>query len=543
MDSKYQEALGLYNQCDYEQAYSILFNNDLHTTNKGKLLFKECEKQILQQYTYLIKDYIEQEMYGEAIGLRQYYYTQYGFSSQLSSIEIPEPIQHFEEEESPKIEQKTSEETIKKDTAIERKSNKTKLLIGVLSIILIAVISLFIYNQSPEQNNIDEKGASQLKYSSIINELNSDSHKLVLYVNQASTTVYYVEKKDNSFHNNIIYKYSIPDNITYEINCENIKCTDGKEIYIHSSFNDIIINNGKVLLKGWNGGNGISEEHYVVRFYPEFVTFKLLLSTGFNESIEYKDEKFIVTKRDLLKNGNAKVNDEYFYYQEYYTIEGAHIDGFNVRGKGKIDKYSINMFFHCLKGNITGWYQYKGHDNYMIIKGKTNANNQFSFTEYDENGNTSAVFTGKVDFVNQMLHGYFNNNNNQLEFLIYNDLEPQSCVNAWNYIHNPSFSNCVYLNNLYGENVTFYGAKFTSIQCLNHFLPIKSYSQKIVNDIKYTSIDNLIIRCDFIKGVNYKGKYREYEAYLILKRKDEYSPWRIIVESDKTTDYNLKLRN
>ena len=92
MEEKYQEALALYNQCDYEGAYSIIINNGLCSTEKGDFLYNECRKQILQQYIYLIKDYVEQGLYVEAKELRQQYYSKYDFNSILSEIDIPEPI-------------------------------------------------------------------------------------------------------------------------------------------------------------------------------------------------------------------------------------------------------------------------------------------------------------------------------------------------------------------------------------------------------------------------------------------------------------------
>lgn len=547
MEEKYQEALNLYNQCDYEEAYAIIIDNGLCSTEKGDFLYNECKKQILQQYIYLVKDYVTQEMYGEAKGLRQYYYSQYGFSSELSNIVIPEPILQDETEEVFLPEQEPVEEPIKEDNAMKSKPNRVKIFfVWGIGFVLIGIISYFICVQSFKNENTNSSNLIVKKYSPNIESIKSDPNKLVLYINFAGNVVYYVEKRNGSFSNNIIYKYSDLDNMTYEISCENIKCTDNTEICIYSQFSEVIIKDGKILLEGWNGGSGVSEEHYVVRFYPEYETFKLLIATGFNEDIEYKENKFIVHKRDWLKLGDARVNDEYFYYSEYYNLDGDKLDGFSVSGEGKIDKYSIRLFFHSLEGVVTGWYRYKGHDNYMTIKGKLQ-NNQFVFTEYDDKGNAFATFKGDADFEKQLLVGTFHRDNKELNFWIYNGDDLRSCVEAWNYIHTPYLGDCANYTNLYGESVSFYGRTFTSEQCVEHFLSLinkyDSYSQKIVSEINYTSIDDNIIRCDFTKGVEFNGKYKEYEAYLVLHRRNEYSPWKIIVESDKTTDYNLNKTN
>ena len=44
MEEKYQEALTLYNQCDYEGAYAIIIDNGLCSTEKGDFYAMSVEK-------------------------------------------------------------------------------------------------------------------------------------------------------------------------------------------------------------------------------------------------------------------------------------------------------------------------------------------------------------------------------------------------------------------------------------------------------------------------------------------------------------------
>lgn len=376
-----------------------------------------------------------------------------------------------------------------------------------------------------------------------LSQIQSDPNKLILSVNQMGNKIYYLEKNEIGSFKNVIYKCDFQNDIITEINFDNITCMDGTEIDFFN-LEDVIIHDEIIVLIGGNGWSGLGYTNYGLRFIPETESFKILFSC--NSDIERKGRIFILTQRDLLSFGESSVDNEYYFYKELYDINGTKLDGFSVSGKGKIDKYPIRLFFHSLEGIVTGWYRYEGHDNYMTIKGKVQ-NNQFVFTEYDEKGIAFATFKGDVDFEKQLLVGTFNRDNSELNFWIYNEDDLRSCVEAWNYIHTPYLGNCANYTDLYGESVSFYGRTFTSKQCVEHFLSLinkyDSYSQKIVSEINYTSIDDNTTRCDFTKGVEFNGKYKEYEAYLVLHRRNEYSPWKIIVESDKTTDYNLNKTN
>ena len=216
MEEKYQEALALYNQCDYEGAYAIIIDNGLCSTEKGDFLCNECRKQILQQYIYLIKDYVEQGLYVEAKELRQQYYSKYDFNSILSEIDIPEPISI--------ISTKNDERQIPiKDGELINKKQKsfiTLLLFPLLAVIIIAAC-FFLNLKVDDKTKVEELLAtingnpqSEVLYTTLSQDVekhfiiyrtdnniywsSSDSLKLILSPDElVYATFYSAEFKDN----------------------------------------------------------------------------------------------------------------------------------------------------------------------------------------------------------------------------------------------------------------------------------------------------------------------------------------------------------
>mgnify|MGYP003479124522 FL=1 len=216
MEEKYQEALNLYNQCDYEGAYAIIIDNGLCSTEKGDFLCNECRKQILQQYIYLIKDYIEQGQYVEAKELRQQYYSQYGFNSILSEIDIPEPISIISTKNDERQIPVKDGELINK----KQKSFKTLLLFPLLAVIIIAAY-VFLNLKVDDKTKVEELLAtingnpqSEVLYTTLSQDVekhfiiyrtdnniywsNSDSLKLLLSPDELVYATYYsAEFKDD----------------------------------------------------------------------------------------------------------------------------------------------------------------------------------------------------------------------------------------------------------------------------------------------------------------------------------------------------------
>ena len=78
MEYQYEDALALYNQCEYEKAYDILSNSSYNIGDKGSRLLEECKRQILQQYIYLNNESEKEGDIGKANLLRRIYTFNYG---------------------------------------------------------------------------------------------------------------------------------------------------------------------------------------------------------------------------------------------------------------------------------------------------------------------------------------------------------------------------------------------------------------------------------------------------------------------------------
>lgn len=401
MEEKYQEALALYNQCDYEGAYTIIIDNGLCSTEKGDFLCNECRKQILQQYIYLIKDYIAQEMYGEAIGLRQYYYTQYGFSSDLSSIVIPEPVLQDEIEEVPILEQDKIIQEVNENITEERPGFLKKNIIPVMCIVslLIGLVGYLVYYYNFNEDYIIGKKTEELK---------RDSNKQIVLINSGSA--FYTQSDKDS-----LYILNLLTDSLEKIPLEIINEKGELEGGIYSLKEAFSINNNEIIFIGDNGGNSIFGGDNVLKYD---IAQKQLKYVCYGRVVKHGDGKLIVTYLDILKEGASHADTEYFSYDIYCDYEGNKIDGYTISEEGMIGKYPIKMFFHCLDGKITGWYRYDGRDNHMTIKGQMKENDGFSFIEYDEKGKAFATFTGKANFEKETLHGVFSRDSRNLNFWI-----------------------------------------------------------------------------------------------------------------------------
>lgn len=117
--------------------------------------------------------------------------------------------------------------------------------------------------------------------------------------------------------------------------------------------------------------------------------------------------------------------------------------------------------------------------------------------------------------------------------------EVHAVVDAWTEAHNdmdlPS------LEQLYAEEVTFYGKRVSKTNCLNIksklFQAPKFVSQEIVSKPFAKVYDTEVIRTSFVKRMTSGTIVTDYDAYLLLKRID--GKLRIIGESDLTTDSTM----
>lgn len=559
MKKKYQDALSLYNQGDYEETLKILSNNQLLSTPEGKQLADICHKLVAEQYIYLIKEYITQQDYVQALELKETYLSKYGKNKVILSISIPDNI--------PQI--KNKNDLIK---AIKWKYKKNKHIIKdrllFFSLILIFPISAAISdirdrnsdsiffqiwngimstdpNTDSHNNDIIDTASmvsTQIEDNEFVNQIKSDANKQIITI--SSQFIYYLQKEGMGYGNKFyiankenksieeIYMEK-PDDFGFESYIYNIK-----EAFIGENENEIFI-------IGENGGKFGGD--LLVKFNTQN---KSQSTVCCSQNIKKENNSLRVTNLELIQEGDCMANNQYFPYDEIHDYEGNKIEGDAIAGKGYIGQYPIELSIHSLQGEIIGWYKYQEHTNYMTLKGKIDANNMFEFTEYNEKNVPIATFRGKANFNQQTMEGEFNHPDRTLTFNIkgvpqktnqeYDKLK--DLITDWNSIHTHNIISSTSLECLYAENVKFYGQHLSSKKCatliISTMKKYDSYYQHLKGEINYTPIDEKTVRCDFIKQVEINGNNKDYEAYLILHKEGDW--WSIIEESDKTTDKNLK---
>ena len=88
-DDLYNKAISFYNKGEYEEALDAIRNSSMATSKESLGLIRECEKLILEQHIYLIKEYIEQQDYLNASRKKEEYKTKYGSNPKIENIIIP----------------------------------------------------------------------------------------------------------------------------------------------------------------------------------------------------------------------------------------------------------------------------------------------------------------------------------------------------------------------------------------------------------------------------------------------------------------------
>lgn len=123
--------------------------------------------------------------------------------------------------------------------------------------------------------------------------------------------------------------------------------------------------------------------------------------------------------------------------------------------------------------------------------------------------------------------------------------EIMAIIENWNYVHNTSnYASSAAVEQLYTSTVKFYGQAVTAKECVDLFYrtlkKYDSFSQKIKGEVSFTKLSDGSVRCDFVKEVQTDGTCKDYEAYLVFKKEDNW--WYISEESDKITDAYFEKR-
>lgn len=149
----YQKALLFFGDGKYEEALTTLtlHGSDYTLSKKDEFLIEECKKAIIEQYIYLINDYIAQEDYTAARNKKEEYESMHDFCSRIDNIIIPEKIV--------KEQITINEPSIRKVDLSSNKSLLSEIIIGIIALTLPIALGIMIRNK-----NVDIEQQSENNY-------------------------------------------------------------------------------------------------------------------------------------------------------------------------------------------------------------------------------------------------------------------------------------------------------------------------------------------------------------------------------------------
>ena len=252
-----------------------------------------------------------------------------------------------------------------------------------------SVQNTYTPNSSVQTSSVPTNSTERIKQNSE-NRIVAESSDALYYLGEKYQTLYRFDKRDLSTQ-----VFSYDNTMMY---------TDPHDVYFYDDLLVLIGNNNACSWMNMDVGLFFNTKS------------KQFVNELYGRTIERQNDILIISKVELVVKTEASVTDDYFFWNEYYDLRGNLIDGKTIRGIGYIGKYPIEISMHCLKGEITGWYKYKGHTNYMTIKGRINEYNKFTFVEYNEKGERFGTFEGYANFQSQTLNGYFRKGGLELNF-------------------------------------------------------------------------------------------------------------------------------
>lgn len=281
MDDLYNKAISFYNEGEYEEALDAIRNSSMATSKDGQNLIRECEKLILEQYVYLIKEYIEQQDYLNASRKKEEYKTKYGSNPKIENIIIPYVSVMVDQKECSEhqISNNQSQQSVKRKLPLYRKlfcMKRTGLII--IAIIALSLISLLGY-RSYKSTAIEEEYQRQMAIDTY----------------SGATPEYAIEKEQEEFG--------------LEVSNDVPNPTVGSTIIGFEYYGMINEKYPIVMRLGWREPNEIGGSYYYVK-------------NGRNNTLEL--------------SGSMNSND-YMILKEYNSV-GEHTGTFE--GKWSMDSYS-----------------------------------------------------------------------------------------------------------------------------------------------------------------------------------------------------------
>ena len=404
----YRQALSLFNSGDYEKALDILKQDDSQILSaKEKQLIYQCEKQITEQYYYLIHEYIQQEDYLNAHALKVEYKVKFGSNPRIEDIVVPE------KKVVPRVQIVEPEEE-------EEEQKRWPWIIAGVVILLVAF--LYLYNNKEMDSNSDQwaqespKSESEIyqeKSEEIISQLTKKYGDKIDVINEYPELSKYCAFSLTENETEYLLIYDLEQDVLRRFENYNLQTINAGEVclpYYSLSMNE---SNDKILIQGNNGANSIGYTEYVLELNPQYWRIREICS---GHEITKQENGYKVTRIIMTRWVTCNADSEYANIHIYYDRNGNLIPS---SGKGEQfslagiigNKYAITMSLSFnTNGNIYGTYYYnkRGRDNTLYLYGGASANEDMVLLEFTESGQQTGIFKGRL--TSRALEGTFTNN-------------------------------------------------------------------------------------------------------------------------------------
>lgn len=233
------------------------------------------------------------------------------------------------------------------------------------------------------------------KNSTYLDEIksNPNNHVMTVYSTENSW-VYYCNDNDG----NILYRRNLGTGETDRL----ASLDQDFMIYLVDTF--YVKDNRYLDIKGNNMSNSNMNRDIVCRIDMETGKSRELLM---GRVISRKDNQYIVSQETVIPTGKSSADGDYFFYDQYYNLDGVLIDGKTMYGEGHLGKQPFAMQMYSSKDGMTGWCQYIGNTNFMTFKGNLTSDKSFEVEIYNQSNVHCGSFLGNVDFERQQIDGIF----------------------------------------------------------------------------------------------------------------------------------------
>ena len=404
----YRQALSLFNNGDYEKALNILKQNDGQISSiKERQLIDQCEKQITEQYYYLIHECIQQEDYLNAHTLQNEYKVKFGNNARIAEIRIPE------------------RKIVPSTQIIEEEEEKRFPYGWLITLIVLLVFFGFLYWQynrgtnttssNQEQTHEESKSESESfeeRSEAIIAQLTEEYggwlQVLYKYPELSKYCAFSLTENETEY----LLIYDLEKRILKRFESCNLPTTNAGEIYLPYFSLSMNKSNDKILIQGNNGANSIGYTEYILEINP--TTWKIReLCAG--REIKENENGYMAFRNFMTKWNTCNADSEYAGICICYDSSGKLIP---LPGKGDVfsftgeinNKYAVTMSLSINENGIYGTYYYntKGSNNQLYLYGGISESSDIVLLEFNSEAEQTGTFFGRI--VDNTFSGTFTNN-------------------------------------------------------------------------------------------------------------------------------------